>query len=213
MTASEIVTRQTARSEVVSTAKPESRKTSSMRRLSPRTSAANASIPCARAIAARRSRSCVPIPWPCSASATAKATSAQFDAWRQVEAGKRHDFAMRFDDQGSAASRLRCSQPANSRRRERRQPEEPVIPAVDGQGLEKRHQRRRIVFAGAPQADGGAVAHDHVDCRHIVRHGAPEPADGFPVLQRAELLDSVANLVAVETKQRAGARLVTVAAS
>ena len=117
---------------VLSTAKPESRKTSSMRRLSPRTSAVNVSIPCARAIAASRSRSCVPMPWPCRASATAKATSAQFDACGvEVEAGKGNDVAVRFDDQGGAASRVRCGQPADSRRRERRQPEEAVIPAVD----------------------------------------------------------------------------------
>ena len=50
---------------------------------------------------------------------------------REVKAGEGNDVAVRFDDQRDAASRVRCGQRQNFRRRERGQPEEAVIPAVD----------------------------------------------------------------------------------
>ena len=50
---------------------------------------------------------------------------------REVKAGEGNDVAARFDDQRDATSRVRCGQPSDSRRRERGQPEEAVIPAVD----------------------------------------------------------------------------------
>ena len=55
---------------------PLSRKTSTMRRLSARTRATKSGMPARRACSATRPRRTVPSPWPCHASATAKATSA-----------------------------------------------------------------------------------------------------------------------------------------
>jgi hypothetical protein len=58
------------------TGKPESWNTPSIRRFSDSTFALNVSIPSAAAACARCASSIVAIPWPCQASATAKATSA-----------------------------------------------------------------------------------------------------------------------------------------
>ena len=59
------------------TGKPESWNTRSIRWFSDRTVAVNVAMPAADAACARWAINTVAIPWPCQASATAKATSAR----------------------------------------------------------------------------------------------------------------------------------------
>ena len=67
------------------TSKPASAKTPSMARFSARTSATKLAMPTDAAVAASCSRSRVPTPFPCSASSTAKATSAVAGSRRRAQ--------------------------------------------------------------------------------------------------------------------------------
>ena len=88
------------------TGKPESWNTPSMRRFSDRTVAVNVSMPSAEAACARWASSTVAIPWPCQASATAKATSARSGVSRKI-GGVRDDGALAQRDQRQPVERRR----------------------------------------------------------------------------------------------------------
>ena len=153
-----------AGSIVVVTPKPESRNTSSIRRLPPSTYGVERVMPCSRARLARCSSRRVPMPWPCTASETAKATSA-----RSSESGSRWKPAKAtmppsgFGDQrgrrtigaglrsAGHASALRAGKPRKRKYR-----------LFGEKAWRNRTSASMSSFLRRPQTDGGPVADDDI---------------------------------------------------
>ena len=157
-----MTTRETPASTVWEASKPQCRKTASMRRFSGSTSASKTEIPFSRAISASRSRSAVPIPWPCRASAIVNATSARSGpAPVSVETSDRHDPLSRLPDEREVVLVIHPRQVGGALRVGRGHAEKPKVEAGRGEPLVEIEQAGVVRLADRPEAQRGAVAqHD-----------------------------------------------------